>query len=110
MGENSNCLDKIIRTRYAPFFDDQKFNDEQIIKIDLEKALQYNIKYFYFYLWGDDIDARIPQMQEMIDKTHYHVFDYKTNVNYHRTSSMVKINDALMSYVPENRERGGKFF
>jgi len=80
------------------------YNDEQIIKVDLEKAEKAGVKYLYFYMFGSDIDAKTAKMIDTLDKTHYHLFDNKTNVNFHRVSNAAKLHSGLLGYQPEARE------
>jgi hypothetical protein len=99
-----NSLEKAIRVREAPYFDSHSYNDEQVIKVDLEKAEKAGVKYLYFYMWGDDVESRPGALNEIVDKTHYHLFDQYTNMNFHRVSNVAKLHTALQTWVPEAKE------
>ena len=101
-----NVQDKSVRCREAVFFEKNLRNDEVIFKINQAKANENGVKYFYFYLWADDIDNKTPKMLENIEKTGYHIYDYKTNVDFHKTKNMSLVCDGLVNYQPEAKEVG----
>jgi hypothetical protein len=103
-GRKNSFLDKSLRVREAPFFYNTGYNDEQIIKVDLARAEKAGVKYLYFYMFGPDIDANTPKMIDTLEKTHYHIFDNKTNVNFHRVSNAATLHAGLLTYTPEAKE------
>ena len=50
------------------------------------------------------MDTTATKIIELMDKTHYHMFDKNTGVNYHRTSSVANLHNQLLSYSPEQKE------
>merc|ERR1739848_103252 len=62
------------------------------------------VKYLYFYMYVEDIDKKLPKVLEIIDRSHYHIFDKNTGVNFHRISSVGKLHQALTTYAPEAKE------
>lgn len=102
---NKNCLDKALRVREAPWFKDALYNDELLCKVNLKKCEAANVKYLYFYVYCEDIDGKLPQMIDLLEKSHYHIFNKDTGVNFHRVSSVGKLHNTLYTYAPEVKEQ-----
>lgn len=86
---------KAIRVREAPWFEDDPYNDEQIIKVDLKLCEQHGVKYLYFYMLAPEVDTKPQALIEQIEKTHYHMFNKDTGVNFHRVSSVANLHQNL---------------
>jgi len=102
--DNKNCLNKALRVREAPWFEETMYNDELICKANLKKCEEAGVKSLYFYVYVEDVDKKLPQLLELIDKSHYHIFDKNIGVNFHRVSSVGKLHQGLTTYAPEVKE------